>query len=71
MALVFLTTVKELPATLLLSPYGLLDFGYADLVSYGRSFFARAAAPALVLLAMSAFSVFLFLMQEEREVVSS
>ena len=71
MALVFLTTVKELPATLLLSPTGFSTLATQIWSATDEAFFARAAAPALVLLAMSAFSVFLVLMQEEREVVSS
>lgn len=71
MALVFLTTVKELPATLLLSPTGFSTLATQIWSATDEAFFARAAAPALVLLAMSAFSIFLVLMQEEREVVSS
>lgn len=70
MALVFLTTVKELPATLLLSPTGFSTPATQIWSATDEAFFARAAAPALVLLAMSAFSIFLVLMQEEREVVS-
>lgn len=70
MALVFLTTVKELPATLLLSPTGFSTLATQIWSATDEAFFARAAAPALVLLTMSAFSIFLVLMQEEREVVS-
>ena len=70
MALVFLTTVKELPATLLLSPTGFSTLATQIWSATDEAFFTRAAAPALVLLAMSAFSIFLVLMQEEREVVS-
>ncbi len=70
MALVFLTTVKELPATLLLSPTGFSTLATQIWSATDEAFFARAAAPALILLAMSAFSIFLVLMQEEREVVS-
>ena len=69
MALVFLTTVKELPATLLLSPTGFSTLATQIWSATDEAFFARAAAPALVLLAMSAFSIFLVLMQEEKEVV--
>ena len=68
MALVFLTTVKELPATLLLSPTGFTTLATQIWSATDEAFFARAAAPALMLLAMSAFSIFLVLMQEEREV---
>jgi len=69
MALVFLTTVKELPATLLLSPTGFSTLATQIWSATDEAFFARAAAPALVLLTMSAFSIFLVLMQEEREMV--
>ncbi len=68
MALVFLTTVKELPATLLLSPTGFSTLATKIWSATDEAFFARAAAPALILLAMSAFSIFLVLTQEEREV---
>ena len=68
MALVFLTTVKELPATLLLSPTGFTTLATQIWSATDEAVFARAAAPALMLLAMSAFSIFLVLMQEEREV---
>ncbi len=69
-ALVFLTTVKELPATLLLSPTGFSTLATQIWSATDEAFFTRAAAPALVLLTMSAFSIFLVLMQEEREVAS-
>lgn len=69
MALVFLTTVKELPATLLLSPTGFSTLATQIWSGTDEAFFARAAAPALILLTMSAFSIFLVLMQEEREVI--
>ena len=68
MALVFLTTIKELPATLLLSPTGFSTLATQIWSATDEAFFARAAAPALMLLAMSAFSIFFVLMQEEREV---
>ncbi len=70
MALVFLTTVKELPATLLLSPTGFSTLATQIWSAADEAFFARAAAPALMLLAMSALGIFLVLMQEEREMGS-
>ncbi len=70
MALVFLTTVKELPATLLLSPTGFSTLATQIWAATDEAFFTRAAAPALMLLAMSALGVFLVLMQEERDWVS-
>ena len=69
MALVFLTTVKELPATLLLSPTGFSTLATQIWSATDEAFFTRAAAPALMLLVMSTFSIFLVLMQEEREMV--
>jgi iron(III) transport system permease protein len=52
-ALVFLTAMKELPATLILSP---LEFGTLATAVWSASseaFFARAAAPALLLVLLS------------------
>ncbi|MFQ5611768.1 MAG: ABC transporter permease [Anaerolineae bacterium] len=66
MALVFLTGMKELPATLLLGPTG---FGTLATRIWGateEAFFARAAAPALLLVFVSAISVWLILSQEEK-----
>jgi len=63
-ALVFLTIMKELPATLLLSPTG-FDTLATSIWSYaneGR--FARAASPALLLLAISSLSMWLLLGQD-------
>lgn len=65
MALVFLTTVKELPATLLLGPTGFSTLATQIWSATDEAFFARAAAPAMVLLAMSALSIFIVLVQEE------
>ena len=64
-ALVFLTTMKELPATLMLSP---LDFD-GTLVTYIWSvqeagYYDQAAVPALVLVALSGLSMLLILHQE-------
>lgn len=65
-ALVFLTTIKELPLTLLLRPTG-----YETLVSevwYAASegLFSQASPPALLLVAVSGFSVMILLFQERR-----
>lgn len=65
-ALVFLTTMKELPATLLLSPTGFTTLATQIWSAVGEAFFARAAAPALILLGVSALSVGIILRQEER-----
>ncbi|MEF8775105.1 MAG: iron ABC transporter permease [Haloarculaceae archaeon] len=64
-ALVFLTTMKELPATLMLAP---LDFE-GTLVTYIWSvqeagYYGQAALPALVLVGISGLSMLLILHQE-------
>ena len=53
-ALVFLTSMKELPATLLLSPIGYETLAARVWTASSEAFFARAALPALVLIALSA-----------------
>ena len=52
-ALVFLTTVKELPATLLLAPIGFETLAVRVWSASSEAFFARAALPALLLIALS------------------
>ena len=54
MALVFLTTMKELPATLILSPIGFEPLAVRVWSAASEAFFARAALPALLLIALSA-----------------
>lgn len=63
-ALVFLSTIKELPATLLLSPSGFPTLATQIWSATDEAFFTRAAAPSLILLAVSALSIFLILRQE-------
>ncbi len=58
-ALVFLTTMKELPATLLLRPTGFDTLAVEIWSATSEGFFARAAAPALLLLAVSALPMYL------------
>ena len=53
-ALVFLTTMKELPATLLLAPIGFETLATDVWVQHEDVYFARAAAAALLLLACAA-----------------
>lgn len=53
LALVFLTCMKELPATLILSPLGFSTLSAQVWGSISEAFFARAAAPALLLLLLS------------------
>lgn len=52
-ALVFLTCMKELPATLILSPLGFSTLSSQVWGTISEAFFARAAAPALLLLLLS------------------
>ncbi len=56
-ALVFLTTLKELPATLILSPLDFKTLATQIWSATNESFYARAAAPALVLVFISALSL--------------
>jgi len=63
--LVFLTAMKELPITLLLSPIG-FDTLATDIWSASReAFFTRAAIPALLLVALSGCAVVLMLRREK------
>jgi iron(III) transport system permease protein len=66
-ALVFLTTIKELPVTLLLAPTGFDTLAVSIWSETTDAFYARASAPALLLVAVSALSIFIVLRQEERE----
>ena len=65
-ALVFLSTIKELPATLLLGPTGFSTLATQIWSASSEAFYTRAAAPALILLVISALSIVLILRQEER-----
>ncbi len=52
-ALVFLVSMKELPATLILSPLGFETLATAVWSASSEAFFARAAVPALMIILMS------------------
>ena len=52
-ALVFLITMKELPATLILGPLGFGTLATATWSASEEAFFARAAAPALAIILLS------------------
>lgn len=60
-ALVFLTAMKELPATLLLSPIGFRTLATETWALVSEAFYARAAAPALLLVAVSSLSLLVLL----------
>jgi iron(III) transport system permease protein len=64
--MVFLSTLKELPATLLLGPTGFGTLATGVWGAVAEAFFARAAAPALILLLAASAGIGLILTQEER-----
>lgn len=64
--LVFLTAVKELPATLLLSPTGFQTLTTHVWGAIGEAYYARAAAPALLLILASSVSVAMVLRHEQQ-----
>jgi iron(III) transport system permease protein len=67
-ALVFLTTMKELPATLLLRPAGFDTLVTRVWTAYGSGHVGQAAVPAFVLLFVSAVSMLIILKTEEYDV---
>lgn len=58
--LVFLTAMKELPATLLLAPIEFATLSTQVWASTNEALFARAAAPALAIVALSALPLLLW-----------
>jgi len=64
-ALVFLLVMKELPATMILSPIGFKTLATSIWGASSEAFFARTAAPALFLIIVSSLSI-AFLMKRER-----
>ena len=65
-ALVFLTAMKELPATLLLAPIGFDTLATEVWSASSEAFFARAAAPALILILVAALPLALLVAREHR-----
>ena len=63
-ALVFLVTMKELPATLILGPLGFKTLATAVWSASEEAFFARAAAPALMLILVSSIPMAVFVLKE-------
>ena len=63
-ALVFLTTIKELPITLMLAPTGFNTLATEIWSATAEAFYARAALPALILVAVSSLSIGLLLSQD-------
>lgn len=64
-ALVFLTCMKELPTTLLLSPTGYSTLATSVWSAISEVFFARAAAPALLLILLSSVPLALLTLREK------
>jgi iron(III) transport system permease protein len=65
-ALVFLTTMKELPATLLLAPIGFDTLATRIWSATAEGFFARAAGPALLMIGVSLVSLAVLLRVDDR-----
>ena len=67
-ALVFLTTMKELPATLLLKPAGFETLVTRIWAAESAGYYGQAAIPALILLVVSGLSMLVILAQEGYDV---
>lgn len=65
-ALVFLTTMKELPSTVLLSPIGFTTLATKTWSATSEAYFAQAAFSALLLVAFSSLSMVFVLRTEGR-----
>jgi iron(III) transport system permease protein len=63
-ALVFLTVMKELPITLLLSPTGFRTLGTSIWTSTGSGSYGQAAGPALMLIGISLIPTLLLVVRE-------
>jgi iron(III) transport system permease protein len=66
--LVFLTVMKELPATLLLHPIGFDTLAMRIWIATSEGFWARAAAPSLSLILVAAIPMILLAWNEERRI---
>jgi iron(III) transport system permease protein len=67
-ALVFLTSMKELPATLLLRPTGFDTLAVRVWSTANDLFYARAAAPALLLLIVSAVPMYYLVIRPRQRI---
>ncbi len=65
-SLVFLLTMKELPATLILGPAGFTTLATSVWSFTSEAFFARAAMPALLLVILSGIPLALMMLRERR-----
>ena len=66
-ALVFLLTMKELPATLILSPPGFGTLATSVWSAASEAFFARAAVPALLLILLAGIPMAVLVHRENRQ----
>jgi len=66
LALVFLTTMKELPATLILSPIGFQTLATRIWAATDDAFYSEAAVLAILLILVSGISTFIILRQEKK-----
>ena len=64
--LVFLTVMKELPVTLILSPIGFDTLATRIWSATSEGFYTRAALPALILVALSSLPMLFSVMREEQ-----
>ena len=65
-SLVFLLTVKELPATLILGPIGFKTLATQVWAASSEAFFAQAAAPALTIILISILPLSIFISKDTR-----
>lgn len=63
-SLVFLTAMKELPATLILAPIGMKTLATSIWNAVSEAFFAQAAAPALLMILLSSLPMALIMLRE-------
>ena len=64
-AMVFLTAMKELPTTLILSPIGFNTLAVQVWANISEAFFARAAAPTLLLILLSSVPLAVFMLRDD------
>lgn len=70
-AMVFLTTMKELPATLLLAPLGFRSLAMVVWSSVSEAYFSAAAAPALLIVLLSSVPMAILLTRGQHEIAPS
>ena len=65
-ALVFLMTMKELPASLILSPIGTRTLATSIWAAASEAYFAQTAAPALLLIVAAGIPTAFFILRDQR-----